>query len=170
MPNLIIHKVRPGESGPLSLFQSIENLFDQVQRRAFDLFEQRGGVPGRDLEDWLRAEHELLFEPAAELIEENKQFRMRIAVPGLEAKELEITATPESIIVQGESANRREQKKGDVRFSEFNEKKLFRRFELPDRIDVERVAASLDKGMLQITAAKAALPKEKEKRIAVAAA
>lgn len=32
---------------------------DEVARRAYDLFVERGGEPGRDWEDWLRAEAEL---------------------------------------------------------------------------------------------------------------
>ena len=31
-----------------------------IARRAFELFEERGAQHGRDLEDWLRAEAELL--------------------------------------------------------------------------------------------------------------
>ena len=32
---------------------------DAIARRAYELFEQRGGAPGRDIEDWLRAEHDI---------------------------------------------------------------------------------------------------------------
>lgn len=32
---------------------------DDVARRAYELFQERGGEPGRELDDWLRAEHEL---------------------------------------------------------------------------------------------------------------
>jgi len=32
---------------------------DAVAVRAHELFEERGRQPGRDLDDWLRAEHEL---------------------------------------------------------------------------------------------------------------
>ena len=31
----------------------------QIARRAYELFLQRGGVHGRDVEDWLAAEQEL---------------------------------------------------------------------------------------------------------------
>ena len=31
----------------------------EVARRAYEIYERRGGVPGRDLEDWLQAEQEL---------------------------------------------------------------------------------------------------------------
>jgi hypothetical protein len=30
-----------------------------IARRAYDLFQERGRQPGRELEDWLRAEREL---------------------------------------------------------------------------------------------------------------
>ncbi len=32
---------------------------DEIRRRAYELYEQRGREGGRDLEDWLRAESEL---------------------------------------------------------------------------------------------------------------
>lgn len=32
---------------------------DEVRQRAFELYQRRGGEPGRDLEDWLAAEAEL---------------------------------------------------------------------------------------------------------------
>ena len=37
--------------------QSIEDL---VRKRAYDLYEQRGGEHGHDLEDWLNAEAEII--------------------------------------------------------------------------------------------------------------
>ena len=36
---------------------------DAVAVRAYELFQARGGEPGRDLDDWLRAEHELQRAP-----------------------------------------------------------------------------------------------------------
>ena len=31
----------------------------EIRRRAFEIYLERGSEPGRDLEDWLEAEHEL---------------------------------------------------------------------------------------------------------------
>jgi Protein of unknown function (DUF2934) len=36
---------------------------EDVARRAYELYVQRGGEPGNDVEDWLRAERELGAEP-----------------------------------------------------------------------------------------------------------
>jgi hypothetical protein len=32
---------------------------DAIAHRAYELFEERGRAPGRELDDWLRAEHEV---------------------------------------------------------------------------------------------------------------
>jgi hypothetical protein len=38
---------------------------EEVARRAYDLYLQRGGAHGKDVEDWVRAEKELSDEPVA---------------------------------------------------------------------------------------------------------
>ena len=67
-----------------------------------------------------------------------------------------MTALPDALIVKGSSVHKHEQTDGDVRFCEFDQRTLFRRFDLPERINVDQVTASLDKGMLQLTARKSA--------------
>src|SRR5262245_18653153 len=57
-------------SGDLDLLNQIEELrgrllHDQgirarIAQRAYELYEQRGGAPGRDVEDWVLAENEIL--------------------------------------------------------------------------------------------------------------
>jgi len=37
----------------------IENATDFVRKRAYQLFEMRAHQPGHELDDWLRAEHEI---------------------------------------------------------------------------------------------------------------
>ena len=36
-----------------------DNRADEIQRRAFELYERRGRQHGHDLDDWLQAEHEI---------------------------------------------------------------------------------------------------------------
>jgi hypothetical protein len=36
------------------------NLEDEIRRRAYEIFEERGRTPGDQREDWLRAEREIL--------------------------------------------------------------------------------------------------------------
>ncbi len=61
---------RPQPAQPQRLTISDEELYDQVARKAYDLYEQRGEEHGHDLDDWLTAERlvqeELLHGPLPE--------------------------------------------------------------------------------------------------------
>jgi|GEM_PF-1812662 DUF2934 family protein len=37
-----------------------QKIREQISRRAYELYERRGGEPGRDVEDWIQAENEIL--------------------------------------------------------------------------------------------------------------
>jgi HSP20 family protein len=135
-----------------SLWDEMEKVRDRVMRRAHDLFLANGGRLGRDLEDWFEAENELLWKPAIELREKDEEFRLKIAVPGVEAKDLDIEVTAEDLLVKAET--RREEKKdtGDVHTSELRAGNLFRAVHFPKKVDPERVKADLKNGILLITA------------------
>jgi hypothetical protein len=45
---------------PVQQAVTAEDLQQQIMRRAFELYEQRGKVHGFDLDDWLQAEAEIL--------------------------------------------------------------------------------------------------------------
>jgi hypothetical protein len=101
MSTVLIERVRPlkeGEKPPA--FAEVEKTTAQIQQRAFSLFKQHGGLPGFDLDNWLLAEREVLGPSAAELVESDKELKLRVAVPGAEARDLRVTATPEAIIVE----------------------------------------------------------------------
>ena len=154
MPSVSIEKYRRPEAVPAGLMEAVHSLFEQVRQRAYGLFEHRGSVDGWEMEDWLRAERELVWSPS-EMVETEKEFQVRVAAPGFEAKDIQVTATPEWVMVQGETSRKREQQEGAVRFSEFRGRRLYRRLELPVAIDVEATTARLEKGILEIRAVKA---------------
>jgi hypothetical protein len=62
MSQVAIRKMNDVGKGP-AIFDEIAKRFEEVERRAFDLFEKRGREVGHELEDWLNAEHELLGWP-----------------------------------------------------------------------------------------------------------
>ena len=156
MSNVLIERVQQLRTEEkLPVFAQLERTIEKIQQRAFSLFEQRGGLPGLDWDDWLLAEHDVLGASSAELRESNKELTLRIAVPGIESKDVTVTATPEILIVQANSSHSHSAADGDIRFCEFSEDKLCRQFGLPSPIDVNTVSASLDKGILHIVATKA---------------
>ena len=44
--------------------QPDENLGEEIQRRAYELYIQRGHTDGHDLDDWLQAEGEIRVHPS----------------------------------------------------------------------------------------------------------
>ena len=59
MSNVPVERVHE-EGEARSLFEGVKDLADRVRRRAFELFEGRARENGSDLDDWLKAENELL--------------------------------------------------------------------------------------------------------------
>jgi len=159
MSQVAIEKINDGSPETLPIFGEIAKQFAAIERRAFDLFEKRGFKIGHDLEDWLRAERDVVLSPTSELVDEGKEFKARIAVPGFEASDIHVSAMRDALIVQADIAHTHKERGDNVCFCEFSDKKLFRRLALPASIDVDKVSASLDKGILQVTAPKAA-PKQ----------
>ena len=168
MPTLPVQKVPRVDDRSLPIFAEFDRFADRIRVEAYKLFARRGAGDGHALEDWLAAEHEVCW-PAAELAEREGRYTLRVTLPGFEAAEISVTATPREIIVKAASKHQKtsadEQTK--VRWSEFRSNDVFRRVELPAAVDVEKVTASLKNGLLEIVAprqaeAAAASPKKIE--------
>ena len=140
-----------GQSPPPT--NKLETLADRIRRRAYEIFQNRG-TDGRDFDDWLQAEHDLIFAPESELVEKDGKYEIRVAAPGFKAAETNVTALPDAVIVSAESSHKHEENKEDVHFCEFGTRTLFRRLDLPTPINVDKVTANLDDGMLRIVAQK----------------
>src|ERR1043166_1978680 len=85
-----VERVSSKQPSRLPVLDEMEQLMRRVRERAFSLFEERGAVPGRELDDWLRAERELLWSPHAELREKDNEFELRVAAPGLGPNDIRV--------------------------------------------------------------------------------
>lgn len=154
MNSVSVEKIRETNQVQPLLPETID-LLNKVRSRAFELFENRGGASGNDMRDWLQAEKEVFRVPDVELAENEGEFQLQLALPGFDAKDIRVAALPDAVIVEGESAHRHRNTDGKVHFCEFGERRLFRQVPLPKPVDVDHVSAYLDKGVLQVRAAKA---------------
>jgi HSP20 family molecular chaperone IbpA len=166
MDKLSVRHLVPDDPEAQSLLESFNQIQDAIRQRAFGLFEARGTTRGSEMEDWVHAESELVWVPSVETMEDDKEFRLHLIVPGVEAKDLQITAMPKVIVVQAESLSR---ESSAVPFGELRDRKLLRRFDFDEPIDPDRTEASLSKGILEIVARKAA-PVREQVKVAVHAA
>jgi len=168
MANIAVERIPEAAKHPLPLFQELEKRFEQVRKRAFELFETRGREPGHDFDDWVRAEHEVVGWPAAELAEENGEYKLEMTLPGFDPKEVEVAATPSEILVHAEIKPQKKTGADHIVWTEFGPNNVCRRFMLPQPIDVSKTKATLEHGLLKVIAEKA--PVEKPKPIPIASA
>lgn len=157
MSKIDIRTVPSSDDRKLPIFREIDEIADRIRVHAFNLFRSRGSGGGSDVDDWLAAEREICW-PAAELIEEDDEFEVRVALAGFEPGDVEITVTPGELIIKARrelrERGKKRKKQSTVRFSEFQSDEVYRRIALPEDIDVNSVEAKLKNGMLEIEADK----------------
>lgn len=139
-----------------NVFDRIQQVYDSIAQRAFDIFETNGRWFGRELDDWLQAESQLLHPVHLEIAESDDNLTVRAEVPGFSTKELEINVEPRRLTITGKHEAKEESKKGKTIYSERCAKEILRSFDLPAEIDSSKVTATLKDGVLNIELPKAA--------------
>jgi HSP20 family protein len=135
----------------------MDAVFDDIARRAFQVFEGNGRVFGRDLEDWFRAERELFRPVHTELTESDESLEIKAEVPGFGEKELEISVQPRRVVITGKhESTEKEQEKGKTIRSEFCSDQVLRIVDLPVEIETDKVTATLENGVLVLAMPKVA--------------
>ena len=137
----------------------VEQIYDSIARRAFEIFNNNGRWLGHELEDWFRAESELLHPVHLEIAESDDSLTVRAEVPGFSTKELEIHVEPRKLTIAGKHEAQEESKKGKRVYSESCAKEILRVVDLPTEVDSSKVSAILKDGILNIELPKAAYAK-----------
>lgn len=104
-------------------------------------------------------ENGFAFMPAAELEETDEAVLLKLEVPGIEAKDLDIQVTSESVAVTGERKSETKTEEKGMTRTEFRYGKFQRVIPLPVRINNQEVKADYKDGILHLT-----LPKAVEER------
>ncbi|MUG93592.1 Hsp20 family protein [Scytonema sp. UIC 10036] len=142
-------------------FQDIEHWeplheIENLQRQLNQMFESI--MPTSD-EDAIA----VTFMPSAEMKETDETLSLRLEVPGLEAKDLDVQVTETTVAIKGERKSETKVEDKDMVRSEFYYGRFERVIPLPSHIQTDRVQAEYKNGILTLT-----LPKVKpEKRKAV---
>jgi HSP20 family protein len=143
-----------------SLFSRMDEVFNNIGKRAFEIFEKNGRIFGRELENWLQAEKEFLHPVHLQLAETGESFQLQAEVPGFSEKELEITVEPCRVTISGKrEQTKKEEKKGKTVYSEACCDQILRVVDLPVEIETDKVTATLKNGILDVTMPKIAKAK-----------
>ena len=130
------------------------NLDDLAQlQRSFNRLFEEFSLPA-----WTEEEH-WLTTPKAELTQTDEEVRLKLEVPGIEAKDIDIEVGKDSVSISGErKQEHREEKEGMTR-SEFRYGKFQRVIPLPVKIDNTNTTAEFKDGILSLK-----LPKAEEEK------
>jgi HSP20 family protein len=148
----------------------LERMLDYTREtasRAFELFRERGGQFGRELDDWFMAERELLMPVPVQIRDDGKAFMVTAPVPGFKPEEIEVSIKDDRLYLSGKTEASEKKEEENIIRQEWSSNRFFRSVDLPRKTDPENVKATLKDGILQLTIPKAA--EEGEKKIAVAA-
>lgn len=134
-----------------SLIEQMENTFNTIARRAYEIFENNGRSFGRDLENWFQAEKEFLHPVLVNVTELDQSFEVKAEVPGFNEKEIEIAVEPRRLTITGKRETKKEEKKGKTIRAESCSDQILRIVNLPSEIETEKVTAALKDGVLEFT-------------------
>ena len=143
------------QSATSDVFDRIQQTYDSIARRAFEIFDNKGRWPSNGLDDWFRAEAELLHPVHLEMTESDENLTVQAEVPGFNSKELEINVEPRRLTIVGKHEAQEQSKKGKTIYSERCAKEILRVVDLPAEVDSPKASATLKDGILNIELPKA---------------
>lgn len=122
----------------------IDRLFDRFfDWRPFDLTVREG--------EWM---------PAVDVSETGKEIVIKAEIPGMEAKDIDISLNGRVLTLKGERKTEKEEKEENYHRIERRHGSFSRSFELPADVDANKVYATYKDGVLKLN-----LPKTKEQTV-----
>jgi HSP20 family protein len=105
------------------------------------------------------------FIPAVDVYEDEKKVVLKLEVPGIEEKDLDVSVEKNTLTVKGERKFEKEEKEENFHRIERRYGSFYRAFTLPTTVDTESVAASYNAGVLKLELTKK--PEAQPKQIKV---
>ena len=99
----------------------------------------------------------MLYSPPCILTETQDEIHLQAAVPRVDAKSLQVDVMPHSITIEGRMLKTKARRGEKIHLREFGREQLLRQLDLPARINPKYAKATLENGVLNITAKRAAM-------------
>ena len=107
------------------------------------------------------------FAPPVDIYEDEHNITMKMEVPGIDEKDIDVRIENTTLTVHGERKIEKEEKEENFRRIERQYGSFTRSFTLPSSVDTGQVSANYDKGVLKINLAKKAEAKPKQIKVNV---
>jgi HSP20 family protein len=129
-----------------------------LQNRVSRLFDEQYG----DREESLTAG---AFVPPVDIYEDEQSIQLKLEVPGIEEKDLEVKVENNVLTISGERKFEKEEKEENFRRVERRYGSFVRSFTLPTTVNTEDVTAEYTNGVLKVKLAKRAEAKPKQIKV-----
>ena len=107
------------------------------------------------------------FVPPVDIYEDEQNITLKLEVPGIDEKDIDVRVENNVLTVQGERKFEKEEKEENFHRIERRYGTFFRSFTLPSTVDTEHVEANYENGLLKIRLAKRAEAKPKQIKVNV---
>ena len=138
--------------------------FVTIQDRMNRLFRDSFGPEGTKEAEALT---NTTFAPPVDVYEDEHNVTLKIEVPGIDEKDIDVRIENHTLTVHGERKFEKEEKEENYRRVERQYGSFTRTFSLPNTVDQESVQADYDKGVLKVKLAKKAEAKPKQIKVNV---
>lgn len=125
-------------------FPAASTLFAPLQREFDRLLEQFGAGAG--------AFPDLEVVPRLDMRDTKDGVEITVELPGIADEDVKVTVEDNVLTIRGEKKAETERKEQDYRISERSYGAFQRSLALPPGVDAEKITATLDKGVLKLTA------------------
>jgi HSP20 family protein len=139
-------------------FREFSTLQDRINRVFRDSYRQSG-------QDESLATSS--FAPAVDVYEDEHNVTLKIEVPGIDEKDIDVRLENNTLTVHGDRKIEKEEKEENYRRVERQYGSFTRTFTVPNTVDSEKVSATYDKGVLKIALPKKAEAKPKQIKVNV---
>jgi HSP20 family molecular chaperone IbpA len=137
-----------------NLLADVERLYDAIAAKANQYSDDRGSVEGYHVDDWLRAESELVVKPKYKLIREKHNFTVEMALPETETLSLAIRVTPTGMLITSKPDD--------------NGRQVFQIIGFPEPIDWGSLHTEMKNRLLRVSAKAAENPADANKKFTTA--
>jgi len=107
------------------------------------------------------------FAPAVDIYEDEHSVQLKLEVPGVEEKDLDVKVENNTLTVSGERKFEKEEKEENFHRIERRYGSFSRSFTLPNTLNTEDVQATYENGVLKIKLAKRAEAKPKQIKVSI---
>lgn len=159
-------------SAPVPDWEPMRSLRHQIDRLMadFDWSDLRLAWPRRSPLEQYAWPGMAMAIPPIDLVERNGGYELQAELPGLSEDQIEVKVYNGMVTIKGEKSSERMEDEDGYHLRERSFGSFQRSFRVPANVDVDKIEAQFEKGVLKVTLPKSAAASQDERKIKVKAA